>query len=143
MLRVIIALAGVAFGFAMLVVFLELERVAGRTVQAAAWTLISVLAIGYPVLYQCCKRRWWELWRFILIGTLGGALCALPYSGGSFSFGFLLLIFTLAGSGLGIAFWLVAIWHNDDLTCPKSFCLPCGVYKVARNALKQANPQSK
>jgi hypothetical protein len=143
MLRVIIALSGVASGFAMLVIFLELERATGGTLRTALMTFVGVLLIGYPILYQCCKSHWWELWRFTALGTLGGALCALPHGGGSFSFGFLLLIFVLAGAGLGIAFWLAAIWRNDDLTCPKSFCLPCGVYKVARNALKQHRLQSK
>ncbi len=140
MLRVIIALVGVACGFAALVVFLELERTRGGTFWAAAAVFISVLAVGLPVLYQCCKRHCWEAWRFILLGTLGGSLCSLLFGGRSFSFGFLFLIFVLTGATLGLLFWLAALWHNDNLTCPKSFCLPCGtVYKVARNALRRRN----
>lgn len=143
MLRVIIALIGVACGFAALVVFLELERARGGTLWAATGVWAGVLAVGYPLLYQCCKRQWWEMWHFILLGTVGGGLCALPFSG-SFSFGFLLLIFFLAGAVLGLLFWLAALWRNDDLTCPKSFCLPCGmIYKVARSGLRRRDLQSK
>ena len=138
MLRVIIALVGVACGFAALVVFLELERTRGGTLWAAAAVFIGVLAVGFPVLYQCCKRRWWEAWRFILLGTLGGGLCSLLFGGGAISFGFLLMVFVLTGTTLGALFWFAALWRNDNLTCPKSFCLPCGmVYKVAHNALRR------
>lgn len=142
MRRVIAALLGVAAGFAMLVVWLELGRAGSGTSQAAIAMFFSILVAGFSALYLCCKRHWWEIWRFILFGTLGGGLCALPFSGASFSFGFLLLLFLLAGGGAGVLFWLAAIWRNDNLTCPKSFCLPCGVaYKVARNALRQNNGQ--
>lgn len=143
MRRVIAALLGVAAGFALLVVWLELGRESGATGQAAVIMFFSVLAAGCAALYLCCKRYWWEIWRFILFGALGGSVCALPFSGGSFSFGFLLVLFLLAGSGAGVLFWLAAIWRNDNLTCPKSFCLPCGVaYKVARNALRQRHTRS-
>jgi hypothetical protein len=48
------------------------------------------------------------------------------------------MAFVLTGATLGALFWFAALWRNDDLTCPKSFCLPCGmVYKVARNGLRR------
>ena len=73
-----------------------------------------------------------------LLGGLGGSLCALPFAGSPFSFGFLLFLFMVGGSLGGLLFWLAAIWRNDDLTCPKSYCLPCGtVYRVARQALNR------
>jgi peptidoglycan/LPS O-acetylase OafA/YrhL len=136
MRRVIAALLGVAAGFAALVFWLDLAREGGGTLRAALGVFAGVLAMGFPVLYWCCKRRYWEAWRFLLLGILGGGLCALPFAGGPFAFGFLLLVFLVAGTLLGLLFWLVAIHRNTGLTCPKSFCLPCGkVYKVARNAL--------
>jgi peptidoglycan/LPS O-acetylase OafA/YrhL len=145
MRRVIFALIGVAAAFAALVVWLELGGKQGRTPIFAAGLFAGVLVAGFPVLYQCCKRHWWQPWQMTLLGSLGGGLCALPFAGGPFGFGFLLAIFLLAGTGLGLLFWLVAIWRNDDLTCPRSFCLPCGaVYRVARNALNRRRfPQSK
>lgn len=142
MRRVIAALLGVAAAFAALVIWLELGRESGGTVRAALAMFGGVLMGGFAALYLCCKRHCWEIWRFILFGTLGSGLCALPFAGGSFSFGFLLALFLLAGAGASVLFWLAAIWRNDGLTCPKAFCLPCGVaYKVARNALRQPNGQ--
>lgn len=136
MQRVIIALAGVACAFAALAVLLNLQRTMGSAVLLAGGIFAGVMAIGYPLLYLYCKRRWWEMWRFALLGMLIGAACAVPFGGGRFSFGFLLLTFVLAGAIFGQLLWLGAIWRNDDLTCPKSLCLPCGTaYKVARNAL--------
>ena len=136
MRRVVFALLGVAAGFAALVVWLDLAREGNATLRAAFGVFAGVLAGGWPVLYWCCKRRYWEVWRFMLLVALGGGLCALPFAGGPFAFGFLLLIFLVAGAAIGLLFWFAAIRGNDELTCPKTFCLPCGkVYKVARNAL--------
>jgi hypothetical protein len=138
MWRVIVAQGGVAFGFAALVFFLELEHQTGGTLRSALWTFFGVLLGGLPLLYQCCKHQWWQLWRFLLLGVLAGTLCALPHSDGPFGFGFLWLVFALAGFFLGALFWCVALWGNSQLTCPKSFCLPCGTaYRVARNALRR------
>lgn len=138
MVRVMTALLGVATAFSMLVVGLDLARESGSALKTASSVFIGVLLVGYPLLYMCCKRRWWEIWHTTLLGTLGGCLCALPHMGGPFSFGFLLFIFALAGAGLGLLFWLAAIWRNENLTCPKSFCLPCGtVYRVARSRLNR------
>ena len=136
MRRVVAALLGMAAGFAALVFWLDLARAGGNTLRAALGVFAGVLVIGFPVLYWCCKRRYCDAWRFVLLGALGGGLCALPFTAGPYAFGFLLLIFLVAGGALGLAFWLAAIWRNAGLTCPKSFCLPCGqVYKVARNVL--------
>ncbi|MEW6163630.1 MAG: hypothetical protein AB1642_01065 [Pseudomonadota bacterium] len=136
--RVIFALLGVAAGFAAQVIWLELARHGGGTLRAATGVFLGVLTVGFPLLYYCCKRGLWEVWRFVLLGTSSGMICALPFAGGSYGFGFLLAIFALSGSLFGLLFWLAAIWRNDALTCPKSFCLPCGVaYKVARNALNR------
>jgi hypothetical protein len=133
MRRVQLAMLGLAAGYALVVELLDPAR-GGQ--WASIGIFFAALAVGFPVLYYCCKRGYWEPWRMILLGSLGGGLCALPFAGGPFSFGFLLLILLLAGAGLGLLFWIAAIWRNDDLTCRKSFCLPCGtVYKVARGAL--------
>jgi hypothetical protein len=138
MRRVIVALCGVAAAFAALAVWLDLERGS----PAPGWGIIAVfggiLAAGFPVLFRCCKRHRWEAWRWTAHGTAAGVLSTLPFIGGPFGFGFLLLIYALAGTLFGLLFWVTAIWRNEDLTCPKSFCLPCGTaYKFARNALRR------
>lgn len=131
MLRPVSALIGVALAFAAVAFWLGLHR-HGNVFGVCA----GILVCGYPVLYFCCKRRYWEAWRMALLGGLGGSLCALPFAGGPFAFGFLLFLFAVGGVLVGLLFWLAAIWRNADLTCPKSYCLPCGtVYRVARQAL--------
>lgn len=138
MQRVIIALCGMAAAFAALGVWLDLDRGSVAGGWAAPGVFAGVLLVGLPALRFCCRFRLWEAWHAILLGALCGGLCALPFAGGPFGFGFLLTIFLLAGTVFGLLFWLTAIWRNDDLTCPKSFCLPCGrIYKVARNALRR------
>jgi hypothetical protein len=134
--RVMFALLGEAAAFAALVLWLELGREVERTAHGALGVFVGVLCVGFPAMYYCCKNRMWELWRAILLGALCGGICALPFSGGQFAFPFLLAVFVLAGAGFGLVFWFAAIWRNDNLTCPKSFCLPCGkAYRVARAAL--------
>jgi hypothetical protein len=138
MRRVVAALLGEAACFAALVLWLDADRAFGSRGLGALGVFAGVLAVGFPAMYYCCRNRMWEPWRAILLGALCGGLCALPFYGGPFAFPFLLLIFVLAGMLFGALFWVAAIWRNDDLTCPKSFCLPCGqVYRVARNALNR------
>ncbi|MDX9995706.1 MAG: hypothetical protein RBS28_10320 [Rhodocyclaceae bacterium] len=131
MLRPVSALIGMAMAFAALAFWLGLHRY-GNIYGVS----IGILVCGYPTLFFCCKRRYWEAWRMALLGGLGGSLCALPFAGSPFAFGFLLFLFVVGGVLAGLLFWLAAIWRNDDLTCPKSYCLPCGTaYRVARQAL--------
>jgi len=137
MKRVIAALGGVAAAFAAMVEGLELGRAQGLTDWVAGGVFVGVLAVGLPVLYfHCCKRRCWEIWRLVLLGAAAGSLVGLPFVEDSYSPALLLGLFVVAGSLLGLLFWLAAIWRNENLTCPKSFCLPCGtVYRYARDAL--------
>ncbi len=135
MLRIAIALMGAALTFAALAYVLDLGRDHESTARAAAVMFVCVLGLGYPVLGFFCKRGWWQPWRLILLGVTSGLLCALPFNNGAFNFDFLLLIYGATGAVVGMLFWCAALWRNDDLTCPKSFCLPCGMYRVARKAL--------
>lgn len=135
MQRVIFALMCVAGAFAALVFELGLGQPGG---WAALWTFAGVAVLGFPLLNLCCKRRWWAVWQTGLLGIVGGLLVALPYAGGTFRSDFLFLLFVVAGAVLGVLFWLIAIWRNTDLTCQRSFCLPCGIaYRVAHNALNR------
>lgn len=137
MRRVLLALLVEAGCFAGCVLWLGLTVGTGDAGQAALGIFIAVVGTGLPVLAYCCRHRLWEPWRVLLLGGLAGALCATPFLGGSIHPGFLIFLFVLAGTAFGAVFWLIAIWRNDDLTCPTHFCLPCGtVYRVARNALR-------
>lgn len=139
MRRVLLTLLGEAAAFAALVIWFESSHAAAGRGRGALGVFLGLLAIGLLALFYCCKRRRWDAWRFLMVGALGGAFCALPFYGGTGVFGFLLLIMALAGAGFGLLFWFTAIWRNDDLTCPKSFCLPCGTtYKVARGRVGQS-----
>ncbi len=138
MQRVSLALLIVAAAFAAMVLELGLGR--NHDHRAALYIFVGVFVVGYPLLFFCCKRGWWEVWQTCLLGVIAGVLCALPFANGSFGIQFLLLVFIIAGAALGLLFWLIAIWRNEDLTCPKSFCLPCGMaYRVARKAMLRRN----
>ncbi|MDP1526977.1 MAG: hypothetical protein Q8M20_14275 [Rhodocyclaceae bacterium] len=133
MQRVSLALLVVAAAFAAMVFELGLGR---NPQRAALFVFVGVLVVGYPLLFLCCKRGWWKIWQTCFLGMIGGMICTLPFTNGPFGIQFLLLVFVIAGAALGMLFWLIAIWRNVDLTCPKSFCLPCGMaYRVARKAM--------
>ncbi|WP_126447322.1 hypothetical protein [Sulfuricystis multivorans] len=138
MRRVMLALFGAAGLLAGLIFWLGPGE-GGCAAGCGAWgVFVSVLVVGLPSLYYCCRHGVWELWRFTLLGALAGLLCALPFYAGPYLFGLVALLFVLAGAAFGGLFWLAAIWRNHDLTRPKSIRLPCGtVYRVARNALRQ------
>jgi hypothetical protein len=135
--RALAALFAAALAFPVLILALGLHRMLGGALSVGALLFASVLVLGFPTLILFCKRQWWELWRFVLGGTMGGALCALPFAGNdSFKFVFLVLTFALIGTLASIPFWFAAVWRNEALTCPKEFCLPCGVvYRFARGVL--------
>ncbi|MBL8491860.1 MAG: hypothetical protein JNM82_13855 [Rhodocyclaceae bacterium] len=139
MTRALAALLAVALAFATLPVALDLHRLVGSPLVAGGLVFLLALALGLPVLMLFCRRQWWEPWRFAVGGTLGGALCALPFAQGlDFSLPYLILLLAFAGLLAGLLFWTAGIWRNGDLTCPKEFRLPGGAaYKVARNALRR------
>lgn len=131
MQRVLIGLGMMASGFAALIYWLELGT---NPVRSALLVGAGVLLLGYPVLFLCCKRGWWTPFHTVSLGLLAGILVALPFDNGKILLQFLLLITLTTGGFLGLLFWVVAILGNENLTCPKSFCLPCGtVYRFARS----------
>lgn len=139
MLRAIAALLGAALAFPALMLALGLDEALGGPLLVGGLIFGMVVALGFPALSLFCKLRWWDAWRFVLGGVVGGALCALPFLGDArFGAVYLVVIFALVGGALAVLFWIAAIWRNDALTCPKEFCLPCGVaYRFARNVLRR------
>ena len=139
MSRAVAALFCAAFAFPALVLALGLHEALGGAVFVGGVMFALVVVCGFPALSLYCKRRWWAPWRFVAGGILGSALFALPFLGsGRFGFAYLVLIFACLGALLSVAFWMAAIWRNDELTAPREFCLPCGIaYRYARNALRR------
>lgn len=139
MARALAALLAVALAFAALIVALGLHRHVGSPLIAGGAVFALVLCCGMPVLVLFCKRQWWQPWRFVGGGALGGAIGAIPFAGNvGFSPIYLILVLMVAGLGAGTALWCIGIWRNDNLTCPKEFRLPGGtVYKVASGALRR------
>lgn len=135
--RVLTALFIAAFAYPALMVALGLHVALGGALAAGAKIFALVVALGLPALGCFCRFQWWQLWRFIVGGTLGGALCALPFAGaGNFNFAYLALIFAVAGAFVAVPFWILAIWRNNRLTCPRKFCLGDTTYHVVRQALR-------
>lgn len=139
MRRIMLALFGTAGLLAALIFWLGSSEAGIATGRGAVAVFVSVLLVGVPALYYCCRRGLWEAWRFVLFGALAGLLCAAPMASGQHHYGLVAVVFVAAGAVWGVLFWLAAIWRNRDLNCPKSICLPCGtVYRVARNVLRQS-----
>lgn len=138
MRRVMLALVGTALLLAAMIFLVgdNTGEVAAASKALAAF--VCVLVLGVPALKFCCRRRWWEVWRFLVLGALAGLLGALPFLDGLHHFALIASVFVATGVVISGLFWFAAIWRNHDLTCPKTICLPCGtVYRVARNALRR------
>lgn len=136
--RALVALLATAVAFSASLLALDLHRNLGSAAFVGTFTVCGVLVLGLPVLALFCKRQWWGPWRFAVGGALGGALFALPFADGRFSVVYLVVALMVMGLVSGVGFWFAGIWRNGNLTCPREFCLPCGIaYKYARNALRQ------
>ncbi len=136
----------VALAFPALILMLELHPALGGAVVVISVMSMVVLLLGLPTLILFCKLQWWEPWRFLLGGAVGGMLCTMPFlAAASFSPTFLVVIFVLLGVGLSCIFWFAGIWRNDKLTCPSEFRMPGGArFRVARSLLKKpvvGNPE--
>lgn len=136
MRRVMLALVGTAALLATLVFLLGDDEPGIAAGGKALAAFICALAIGVPALNYCCRRQWWEAWRFLVFGAVVGFLIALPLQGGRYQFVLIAALFVTLGVVIGGLFWLAAIWRNRDLTYPKMIRLPCGtIYPVVRNVL--------
>ena len=147
MRRAVAAYLAVALAFPALILMLELHHALGGAAIVIPVLLMVVLLLGLPTLILFCKLQWWEPWRFVAGGGIGGVLCALPFlTAPSFSPMSLIILFALFGVGFSGIFWFIGIWRNERLTCPREFRLPGGArFRVARGLLKKplgANPEA-
>jgi hypothetical protein len=139
MRRAIAAYLAVALAFPALILVLGLHHALGGAAIAISVLLMVVLLLGLPTLIMFCKLQWWEPWRFVAGGAMGGMLCAVPFlAAASFSPWSLIVMFAVFGVGFSAIFWFAGIWRNDNLTCPREFALPGGArFRVARGLLKK------
>jgi hypothetical protein len=139
MRRAIAAYLAVALAFPALILMLELHHALGGVAIVIAVLLMVVLLLGLPTLIVFCKLQWWEPWRFVLGGAIGGMMCAFPFLAvPPFSPLFLIFLFGVFGVVFSAIFWFAGIWRNDNLTCPSEFRLPGGArFRVARGLLKK------
>lgn len=139
MRRALAAYLAVALAFPALVLLLGLHHALGGAAIVVSTLMLVVLLLGLPTLILFCRRQWWEPWRFVAGGGIGGVLCAMPLiAAPAFSPVYLVILFGLFGIGCSIVFWFAGIWRNDQLTCPKEFRLPNGTrFPVARGRLKK------
>lgn len=135
--RVALAFAVAVFAFPLFVLLSGRPDAWGGALRVGAITVTGVLVLGVPAFLFFRYRRWWELWRFMLGGALGGVLCAPVFMATAApSFWFFAILFALGGACHALLFWLMAAWRNPELTTPSQYSLPGGAtYKRARRAL--------
>ena len=139
MRRAIAAYLAVALAFPALVLMLEMHHALGGVAVVISVMSMVTHFLGLPALVLFCKLQWWEPWRFVVGGGIGGVVCALPFlAAPSFSPLSLVAIFALFGVGFSCVFWIAGIWRNEHLTCPREFMMPGGArFRVARGLLKK------
>lgn len=113
--------------------------------RVAAVTCGGVLLVGLPAFLWFRCRGWWQPWRYLAGGGLGGLLLALVLlKPGAGNVLFLSLVFVFGGLAHALLFWVVAVWRNPALTAPREYCLPGGPrYKVARKGLRPTDTQTR
>jgi hypothetical protein len=145
MARAALAFAVAVFAFPLFVLLLGQPDAWGGALRVGAITVTGVVVIGAPAFLVFRCRGWWEPWRFILGGTLGGLLCAPVFMAtGAPTFWFFAILFALGGACHALLFWLIAAWRNPQLTTPPQYCLPGGTtYKRACRALSHLRRKDK
>lgn len=139
MARVVAAFVLVALAYPAFIVFAGTPEGLGSAGRVTAISGGGVLLLGVPafLLFRC--RGWWQLWRFLVGGGLGGLLLALVLlRSDAANLPLLAFVFLAGGVVYALLFWCLAVWRNPGLTAPRQYCLPGGyAYKVARRMLRK------
>lgn len=143
MLRVVAAFVLVALAYPAFVALTGTPGGLGSAARVAAISGSGVLLLGVPafLLFRC--RGWWQLWRFLVGGGLGGLLLALVLlKSDAANLALLAFVFLVGSVVHALLFWCLAVWRNPGLTAPRQYCLPGGyAYKVASRALRKPDGQ--
>lgn len=135
--RIALAFAVAVFAYPMFILLSGTPDAWGGALRVASVTVTGVLGLGLPAFYLFRCKGWWQPWRFIVGGMLGGLLCAafmLDVSASNFPL--FAVVFALGGAAHAVLFWFIAAWRNDELTRPREYCLGGTTYRAARNALR-------
>lgn len=138
MARVALAFAVVAFALPMLVLLSGTADAGAGARRIGVVTVAGALVLGVPAFIYFRCLGWWQLWKFMVGGALGGLLCAFVFLDiEAPNFVFLAFLFVAGGALHALVFWLIAIWRHPALTVPRRYCLPDGAtYKVAHSTLR-------
>lgn len=84
-------------------------------ISAATWSAyIFALGFGGASYFLLRKKRWWSVWRYLMMGVISGFASWVFFSFASQTFVSLLFyVFLVAGGLMGIFFWLIAYFQPD------------------------------
>lgn len=135
--RAALGFAVAVFAYPLFVLLSGTPDAWGGALRVGGVTAIGVLGLGLPAFYVFRCKGWWQPWRFIAGGALGGLVCALFMTDpGAPNFLFFAVVFALGGAAHAVLFWFVAAWRNPALTQPREYCLGGVTYKAARSTLR-------
>jgi hypothetical protein len=140
--RVALAFAAAVFAFPLFILLSGTPDAWGGALRVGAMTATGVLGVGVPAFLLFHRRRWWELWKFVAGGALGGLLCvAIFMNSDAPNFWFFAILFAAGSACHAALFWLIAAWRNPQLTMPARFRLPDGAtYRTARRTQARIRP---
>ncbi|HZV53849.1 MAG TPA: hypothetical protein VFF82_02825 [Rhodocyclaceae bacterium] len=135
--RVALAFAVAVFAFPLFILLSGIPDAWGGALRVGSATSVGVLGLGIPAFFLFRCLGWWQPWRFVVGGSLGGVLYALTFlKTDAANLIVFAIVFAAGGAIHALLFWFVAAWRNPQLTRPPQYCLPGGVtYKTAWRAL--------
>lgn len=138
--RVALAFAVAVFAFPFFILMSGTPDAWGGALRVGSVTAAGVLGMGLPAFWFFRCRGWWQPWKFIAGGAIGGLLgAALFLKIDSANFIFFATVFAIGGATHALLFWFIAAWRNPTLTMPAKYCLPGGItYRAAPRALQKA-----
>jgi hypothetical protein len=116
MLRVGAALLLVALAYPLGILLLADQGAFGGAVIVGTFTVGASFFIGAPLAFWCMRRGWLSAWHAVLAGSLAGLICSCVFLLGSVSEAVNFAVpFVLVGAVHGLAFWVLAFWHNSRI----------------------------
>ena len=86
------------------------------SISSATWlAYLTALVFGAASYYWLRRKRWWSVWRFMMMGTASGCAGWLVFSviSQTLFFNRIFYAFVISGLLMGACFWLVAYFQPD------------------------------